>query len=366
MQDQDGPGVQFNRRDLLRRSAVLGGTALLADFMAGSTPARAQAGGKPVTVAVIAQQMSAQSDQRSWSGLQAWLKKTGLDKVWHVSLTDAKGDPGELVSQVEDAITSKVDAILLLYGTLTAAHSAMVDLQKANIPLFTLDSGYAVPATADLTSNNYNIGGSTADLMVNTFQGQGKTSANICAVIADFHHGTRKRGKVLHTVLSENNWIGLKDERVIQYAGFYETTQNMVNDWLTRYGSNIDAIWCPWDEPAMAAAEVITSFKLQDKIFVLGADGDPSLIERMRQPDYPVLATVAQGLELWGAYVGWMINEIVAKGRPKSQVVPAPSVNFPTPLLVKGINLPGPGQIPWQAPGLEYLYQQRAENTQNT
>ena len=24
--------------------------------------------------------------------------------------------------------------------------------------------------------------------------------------------------------------------RVIQYAGFYEATQNAVNDWLTRFG----------------------------------------------------------------------------------------------------------------------------------
>lgn len=359
--DEENSGL-IERRGILRGAAGLAGTALLADFMLGSDPARAQAGARPVTMAVIAQQMSAQSDQRSWSGLQGWLKSTGLNKTWHVSLTDAKGDPGELVSQVEDAITRKVDAILVMYGTLTAAHSALVALQQSNIPFFTLDSGFARPATADLTSNNYNIGGYTANLMVDTFLSQGRKSANICAVIANFHHGTRKRGKVLETVLSENDWITMKDQRVIQYTGFYETTQNMVNDWLTRYGDSIDAIWCPWDEPAMAAAEVIKSFKLQDKIFVTGADGDPSLIERMRAPDYPVIATAAQCLELWGAYVGWMINEIVAKGRPRSQVIPAPSIDFPTPLIVKGVNLPAPGVIPWKATSLDYLYLQRAEN----
>ncbi len=352
------------RRGVIGGAAALAGGAALAEFVAGSTPARA-AGGRPVTMAVIAQQMSAQSNQRSWAGLQDWLKKTGLDKTWHVSMTDAKGDPGALVSQVEDAITRKVDAILVMYGTLTAAHSALMDLERAKIPFFTLDSGYQKPATADLTSNNYNIGGYISEFMVDHLLGQGKTKANVCAIIANFHHGTRKRGKVFKTVLSENDWISLKAERIIQYTGFFETTQNVVNDWLARFGSNLDAIWCPWDEPAMAAAEVILSRGLQDKIFVVGADGDPVTIEKMNQANYPLLATAAQCLELWGGYVGWMINEIVAKGRPISQVVPAPSVQFPTPLIVKGENLPAPGSaaaaVPWKATSIDYVYEARAE-----
>ncbi len=45
-------------------ASIMGG-AQLAQFTLGSTPAFAQAGGKPLSVAVVAQQMAAQSDQRS-------------------------------------------------------------------------------------------------------------------------------------------------------------------------------------------------------------------------------------------------------------------------------------------------------------
>ncbi len=69
------------------------GASQLASFALTSTPALADTA-KPLKVAVIAQQMSAQSDQRSWAGFQQWLGKTGLDKVWQVNQTDAKGDPG--------------------------------------------------------------------------------------------------------------------------------------------------------------------------------------------------------------------------------------------------------------------------------
>ncbi len=360
----DQPTItQPTRRGVLQGLAGAGiaaGGVQLAQFALGSTPAHAQAQTKPIKLAVVAQQMSAQSDQRSWVGLQQWLKATGLGQSWHVDLTDAKGDPGALVSQVENAITGKSDAILVMFGTLTAAHSALADLASSKIPFFSLDSGWQSPSIADITCNNYVMGSKNAQYMVERLLSEGRQKANICAVIANFHHGTRKRGKVMRTVLSENEWISLEATRVIQYTGFFETTQNVVNDWLTRYGSDLDAIWCPWDEPGIAAAEVIKSHNLQDKIFVVSADGNPTTIERMRDPAYPLKATVAQPFELWGAYTGWMINEIVGKGRPAKQVVPVPSVEFPSPLLVSGINLPSPGTKPYDATDLYYVYRDRA------
>ena len=351
------------RRSLLQglgaTGAAIGGVQL-AQFAVGSTPALAQAKAKPVKLAVVAQQMSAQSDQRSWAGFQQWLGKTGLDKSWNVEMTDAKGDPGALVSQVENAITGKSDAVLVMYGTLTAAHSALDDLTRSGIPFFSLDSGWQAPAIADITSNNWVMGGQYTQYMVDRLLGEGKEKANICAVIANFHHGTRKRGKVMRAVLTENEWISLKADRVIQYSGFYETTQNVVNDWLARYGSDLDAIWCPWDEPGMAAAEVIKSRNLQDKIFVVSADGAATALERMRDESYPLKATTAQAFEIWGAYTGWLINEIVGKGRPAKQVVPVPTVEFPAPLLVSGVNVPAAGTPTYDATDLYYVYRDRA------
>ncbi len=355
--------IQPTRRSLLRSfggAAALAGGAQLAQFAVGSEPARAQTNTKPVKLAVVAQQLSAQSDQRSWAGFQQWLGKTGLDKSWQVNMTDAKGDPGALVSQIENAITAKSDAILVMYGTLTAAHSALADLATSKIPFFSLDSGWQSPAIADITSNNYVMGGQYTQYMVDRLLGEGKQKANICAVIANFHHGTRKRGKVMHTVMTENQWITVEAERVIQYAGFYEATQNVVNDWLTRYGSDLDAIWCPWDEPGMAAAEVIKSRNLQDKIFVVSADGAATALERMRDTTYPLKATTAQAFEVWGAYTGWLINEIVGKGRPAKEVVPVPTVEFPAPLLVNGVNIPPAGAPTYDATDLYYIYRDRA------
>lgn len=139
--------------------AAASGGVQLAQFALGSSPARAQAQARPVKLAVVAQQTSAQSDQRSWAGFQQWLKAMGLDKSWEVNITDAKGDPGALVSQIENAITAKSDAVLVMHGTLTAAHSAPESLTRSKIPFFSLDSGWQAPAIADITSYNWVMGG---------------------------------------------------------------------------------------------------------------------------------------------------------------------------------------------------------------
>ena len=68
----DNPSGPSRRKLLggfgLAGAAGIAGSTQIADFLLGSTPAMAQDKGKPLNVAVVAQQMAAQSDQRSWAG----------------------------------------------------------------------------------------------------------------------------------------------------------------------------------------------------------------------------------------------------------------------------------------------------------
>jgi len=303
--------------------------------------------------------MAAQSNQRTVQGFQDYLKAKGFS--WNATITDAKGDPGTLSNMVADAVSRKVDAIVVLFGTLTAAQGALKTVADSKIPFFSVDSGWFPPAICDIASNNYLMGAQMSEYMVQRLLSQGKTAANVCAIIANFHHGTRKRGKVMEQVLSENQWIKLLDQRVIQYEGFYETTLNTVNDWLTRFGDTIDAIWTPWDEPATAAATaIVNSGRDVNKIFVVGADGHPPAVEQMRDPKWPFVATPAQSFELWGALAAYFIEQIVGNGRPAQEVVPVPIIDLPTPLIVKGFNMPPQGKMPWEATDFYYVFEQQA------
>lgn len=312
-----------------------------------------------LTVAFIAQQMAAQSNQRVLEGFENWVENSGVQ--WDVVISDAQGDPGELSAVIEDSVSREVDAIIVAFGTLTAAQGALQSVGEAGIPLLSVDSGYFPPAVGDIASNNYVMGSQMGSYLVQRLLSEGKTEPSILRVTANFHHGTRKRGKALDIILSENENITVLNEQVIQYEGFFETTLNTVNDWINRYGEDIDAIWCPWDEPAQAASQGLVSQGLTvNEVFVVGADGHPPAVEEMRDPEYPLVATPAQAFELWGALAGSFVDEIVGKGRASREVVPVPQVDFPAPFLVKGVNLPEEGAMPWQTVDFYQLFLEQA------
>lgn len=313
---------------------------------------------KDLTIAFLVQQMSAQSGQHSLASFQKFVKDNALP--WDVQVQDAKGDPGTLSGMMSNAVTAKVDAMIVAYGTLTAAQGALQDVGRSKVPLFTLDSGYFAPSVCDITSNNFVIGGLMSEYMVGRLQSQGKTSANICVVYANFHHGTRNRGQTLDAVLRDNKQIKVLDSVILEYTGFYEKTLNTTQNWLSRFGETIDAIWCPWDEPAEAAAQAIQAGGASKSIFTVGADGTTNAITKMSQPNYPQVVTVAQAFELWSPLAAYFIAEIVAEGKPVREVVPSTVIGLPTPMIIQGVNMPPKGELPWKTTGSPELLQQQA------
>lgn len=300
-----------------------------------------------LNIALIMTQMAAQSDQGVVQGWEDWIERKGYTDQWNAPLQDGEGSPAKVAAMLEDAVAKGVDAIVAGFVEMEAVEGALKSVADSGIPFFTVDSGWKAPAICDIASNNYDIGAKMGDYLIQRMLGEGKSAGNICRITANFHHGTRKRGKVFTEILTENEGIKVLDERMIQYEGFFEVTMNAVADMLTQYGDDVDAIWCPWDEPAMAAAQaILQSGRTVADCFVVGADGHIPAVDRMREEeDYPMVATVSQSFPLWGNMVAYFVEQIAGLQKPIKEIVPVPIINMPTPLLVKGFNLP-PSDVP--------------------
>ena len=93
----------------------------------------APAGAK--TIGVSIQNREAQFYQQMESGMQSEAKKFG----YKVRVVDASRDNAKQQSQVEDFIAQHVDAIVLTPYDSQAIGSAIVEANKAKIPVFTAD-----------------------------------------------------------------------------------------------------------------------------------------------------------------------------------------------------------------------------------
>lgn len=292
-------------------------------------------------IAWIHMTSAAQSEQRARDGFEQYIKEKGYN--WNVNYADSKGSGQTLASNIEDAVQRKVDAIIISMADLRAAQNSIEKAESAGIPIFSVDSGWTPGIVVDVTSNNYVMSSKVSSYLVDQLGGKGK----IVAFKMAEHHGVRKRGEVLDLIVKENPGIEILEEHNIDYANFYEDTLKTMEDYIARYGDEIDAVWAGWDEPAMAAAAAIEAAGLNTEIFVTGIDGHPPAIEEMKKGS-PIDATVAQGFEVMGKNIATYIYELKTEGKPVDEVIKSTTVYVDTPLVTKK-NLPKEGQEAYEA-----------------
>lgn len=271
---------------------------------------------------------AAQSEQRVKAGFDAWLKETGKD--WNVSLLDSGGSGERTASNLQDAASRGVDAIIITMADLRASRAALDAAIKANIPVITVDSGYIPGVLVDITTNNWAMSSDVSPYLLNELGGKG----NIIFLRMAEHHGTRKRGDVMETILKEYPDVKVLAEHNIDYTAFFEDTTSTMQDYASRFGEEINAVWAPWDEPAQAAINVLQGAGLKN-VKVIGIDGHPNAVAEVCKPDSLMIATVSQPFEKMGAQAGEWIEQIVEKKEDPAKVIPSKTVYMDAPLVTK-------------------------------
>jgi ribose transport system substrate-binding protein len=279
-------------------------------------------------VAWVHSTAAAQSEQRVKAGFEAWLADSSSD--WNVSFFDSNGSGEAIASNIQDASARGVDAIIVTMADLRASTAAIAEAAAAGIPIFSVDSGYVDGAIVDVTTNNWAMSAIVSPYLLDHMGGEG----DIIFLRMASHHGTRKRSDVMEDILREYGDINVLAEHDIDITAFFEDTTNTMQDYVARFGTDIDAVWAPWDEPAQAAINVMAAAGLSD-VKVIGIDGHPQAVAEVCKPDSMMIATVSQPFESMGAQVGDWITAIVADGASAESVIPSKTVYMDAPLVTK-------------------------------
>lgn len=314
------------------------GLVLFLTLMIGGVAAFAQ----ELDIAWVHSNASAQSEQRSIDGFRTYLAEQGWD--WNISVLDSRGSGELTASNIQDAVERGVDAIIVSMADLRASRAALTSANDAGIPVFSVDSGWVEGVVVDITTNNWEMSSKVSIFLIDQLGGEG----NIIFLRMAEHHGTRKRGDVMETMLKEFPGINVLAEHNIDYTAFFEDTTSVMEDYVARFGDQIDAVWAPWDEPAQAAANVLMANGYDSSdVFVTAIDGHPQAIDYIRQDGNPFSATVAQPFELMGITIADYIAAILVEGQSVESVIPSSTVYLNAPLITRA-NLPSPDIYPWQ------------------
>ncbi|MDI3547809.1 MAG: ribose transport system substrate-binding protein [Halanaerobiales bacterium] len=300
----------------------------------------ANVGAEGVKLGYVTATITATSQAREAKVVEEWCE----EKDWDLTIKNANGSWAEYTNAIETFVQSNVDAIIVSNANLPSIKPAIEAVNKADIPLIAIDSGWAPGVLVNITSNNFVMGAQISSYLMDRLGGKG----NIVAVKFRQHFGCRRRGLELDTVLSEFPEVKLLDEHEMPPAGFVEDTQATMETWLTRYGDEIDAVFCVFDDLASTVALTIEAAGYtKDDIFVVGIDGTQQAYDLIRR-DSPFVATIAQPFEGYAEKALEIVEEIVVKGVEPEKATGGMHVIYLNAPLITEANVPDKGKTPFE------------------
>jgi ribose transport system substrate-binding protein len=222
-------------------------------------------GGK--TIGVSIQNREAQFYQDMEAGMKAEAVKYG----YTVNVVDASRDNSKQQSQVEDFISQKVAAIVLTPYDSQAIGSAIVEANKAGIPVFTADiangSSQGV-VVAHIASDNVQGGGQAGKLMCAAVPGGGSVA------ILDEPEVTsvQDRVKGFKAALAACPKVTIVAD--IDGGGERAKASSATEDILQSH-KDLKGIFGINDDSALGAAKAVEAAGLTGKIAVIGYDATP-------------------------------------------------------------------------------------------
>lgn len=207
--------------------------------------------------------------------------KSGMEaKGWAVNVVDTKGDFAQLISRMEDVISAKTDAIVLVSTDPGQVQAQIEKAAAAGIPVFGCDCGFIEGMTVNATSDNAAMAEQITKYLFDAIGGKG----NIIVLTHRPHPGVLIRSQKLDEMLKQYPDIKVITEQHVDVPGPIENSRKIMENLLlanSKKGS-IDAVWCAWDEPAIGVSQALADAG-RDEVIVTGIDGNSQAVDMIKK-----------------------------------------------------------------------------------
>ena len=280
--------------------------ALVLLVMVAIAPALVNA--EALKVGFVATNFSAESQARTANCFEEMCKEKG----WDCTVLNSQGSIETQATQVDNLVQMGVNAIVIAMAHPTEIKTAIDAANAAGIPVIAISSGYTDGLVCDIAANDFVMGAKISSFLLDSL-GQ---SGNIVVIKFTKNAGCRKRGEVLDAMLPEYPDIHVLDEYTVAgTAKFMDDTTNAIEAFTTKYGDQIDGVWCAFDQLAYACINVLQAKDLTD-VLVTGVDGGAET-ERLIKAGQ-MTATVSQPFDEMAKAAVEIIEKIAGGMDPKA------------------------------------------------
>jgi ribose transport system substrate-binding protein len=301
------------------------GAALLVSASLLAVAGRAEA--KDLTVAWVHGDAAAPADKRVRDGLGAYLKDHDLH--WILRESNAGGSTKKVAADFAAAVALGPDAILVTMADLGAARDAIDAATARHIPVFAVDSGWMPGILVNVTTNNWQMSAEVSAYLVDLMGDKG----GIIMFTQDGTRNVRERVNVMSAVLKETPGVLVLSTHDIDDSNVYTDTERAMQDYATRFGNKITAVWTPSDKSAAAVVAALKATGL--RAYVSGMDGEPQALRAICAPGGMFVATARQEFETFGALSAEWIEAVADQNADPRKLIPTRTVYLPARLFTQ-------------------------------
>ena len=272
------------------------------------------------TVAVITPYLAQPGTQAYVEGFQAKATEAG----WTVNVIDTAGDVAAVIARIEDAVTQKVDAIVINVDPAQVA-AGLQTAKEAGIPVIGMDAGTDPLLVTNVTSNGYAMATETSVYLANRIGGKGGVvmfvfdafpPVQIRGVMADAVFANHPDIKVIDRITPDVQDGGIDDSRAKMEAILAANPEP----------GSIAGVWAAWDQPALGALQAIEASGRQGEgIVITGIDANPQARDAIAAGGN-FEASMAQDFVAMGAAAADATRRAMAGETIKEKVIYVPTV----------------------------------------
>jgi len=254
-----------------------------------------------------------------WGNVKAGCDKAAEELGIEVTVSgpDAESEIAQQVTQIGDQLAQDISAIIVAPCDADAVAGA---LQSASgkIPVLFIDQD------VDFEGKTSFVGTSNVDAAKKGGQYVGETIGKDAKVVIIYG----QEGESTSNARTQGYKEGLAEydiEPMAEISGknVSDTAKAAMEDLLTRFNNDIDAVLCMNDDTAIGALSACQDAGVADKIKIIGFDGNKSAVELVDSGD--LTATIAQQPELMG-YTAVMNAYKAIQGETVEESIPVDTI----------------------------------------
>ncbi|MFF2481452.1 substrate-binding domain-containing protein [Paenibacillus sp. NPDC058071] len=277
--------------------------------------AAAQDDPKPAAKGEYTIGISLPSADHGWMGALIANAKAEAEKHDNVKylLYTAK-DPAKQTSDIEDLITKKVDAVVMLPMESAALTPAAEKVAKANIPLIVVDRAVNTESYRTYVGgDNYGIGfGDAKHLVEELTKKKGKAEGKVIEISGVPSTVTDLRSKGFRDYIKDYPGIQII---ATQPGDFTREKALKATENLLQANKEIDAVYSQDDDMTIGIVQAIRDAKREKEMFIVSSGGMKEVYQMMKEKSLPeVIVSLTYSPTMGGTAVNLAVKVLEHQG----------------------------------------------------